>query len=230
MMKRIEYKSGDVIGECVFIEDVNNSYPRKAKFKCLRCGRLFTTQINSVKNFNTRSCGCLQKHMNGLVHSSHGYGNHPLYKKWYNIKSRCYNERDIGFLNYGGRGIRMSEEWVEDPGAFIRYIEGLPNAMMDGHTIDRINNDGNYERGNLRWVTMHVQNVNRGLNSRNTTGFTGVSRARSMFRSTIMVNGNRIRLGHFNSAAEAVEARNKYITENNLTEYPIQKTAHGKDM
>ena len=95
----------------------------------------------------------------------HGLKKHPLYSIWKGIKSRCYNPRTKAYKNYGGRGIKICDEWM-DPGEFIKYAEGLEGYAArgigaNGTTLDRINNDSGYEPGNIRWTDRKTQRANQ---------------------------------------------------------------------
>lgn len=81
----------------------------------------------------------------------------PEYRSWSHMKGRCYCESDPGYHNYGGRGIGMHEDWREDFQAFFDYIGPRPGP---GFSVDRIDNDGNYEPGNVRWATQKQQSRN----------------------------------------------------------------------
>lgn len=86
---------------------------------------------------------------------------HPLYKRWQGIKSRCYRRSSNSYSDYGGRGIKMHEPWIDDFEAFALWVElnlGLP---LKGQSLDRSDNDGDYEPGNLRWASKREQNLNR---------------------------------------------------------------------
>lgn len=83
------------------------------------------------------------------------------YTIWLNIKSRCFNKNDKGYKNYGGRGITLWDGWINDSVAFVEYIGKKPTLK---HSLDRTNNDGNYEPGNVRWAT-RVQQANNRRNS-----------------------------------------------------------------
>lgn len=142
-------------------------------------------------------------------------------KTYHNIKHRCYNDKCKTYKNYGGRGIKLYDKWIEDIDSFCDYIIGLDNYRKDGYSLDRINNNGDYEPGNLRWTDRHNQNCNRRLSKLNTSGYTGIywHKTRQKWRSTIKINNKRYYLGQFTDKLKAIEIRNQYIIENNLKEY-----------
>ena len=92
---------------------------------------------------------------------SHNRSNTRLYKVWTAIKQRCYNLNDKNFKSYGGRGIAMNASWRNDFRAFADYIDNALGARPTGYSLDRINNNGNYEPGNLRWADRGTQTANR---------------------------------------------------------------------
>jgi len=81
-----------------------------------------------------------------------------LYKVWKDMKARCYRKRHIGYANYGGRGINICAEWLNDFVAFYNWA--LANDYEDGLSIDRHDNDGDYTPDNCRWATRQMQNNN----------------------------------------------------------------------
>jgi hypothetical protein len=94
-----------------------------------------------------------------IMNEKHGLRNHPLYVVWKDIKTRCYNPNNIAYKNYGGRGIKVSEEWLNNPERFIK--EAIEDGWVLGLEIDRIDNNGNYERKNCHWVTRKRNTRNR---------------------------------------------------------------------
>lgn len=86
-----------------------------------------------------------------------GNETHPLYNIWRQMKQRCYNPRADWFHRYGGRGITVCDEWRGDFQAFANYITSTLGPRPVGTTLDRIDNDGNYEPGNVRWATAKEQ-------------------------------------------------------------------------
>lgn len=93
--------------------------------------------------------------------TKHGYSKTAIYVTWKDVKKRCKNPKCPSYRNYGGRGIKICDEWENDFLAFYKYVSALPHYGEDGYSLDRINNDGNYEPNNLRWATKTEQSRNR---------------------------------------------------------------------
>lgn len=147
----------------------------------------------------------------------HGMKYHKFYSTWDSMMQRCNNPKSINYKNYGGRGIKVSEEF-KDCKVFIAYLESLPDYFK-GKTMDRIHNEGNYERGNIKWSTLVEQNLNKRIKSDNTSGYTGIAKAVNSpkWRAYIYLNSKtQISIGIYNTIKEAVEARNNYIINNKL--------------
>ena len=96
------------------------------------------------------------------VHRTHNQRNTRLYRIYAGIKSRCYNPNEPHYKDYGGRGVGMCKEWLDDFVAF--YDWSVNNGYDEKLSIDRIDNDGNYEPSNCRWTTQKVQNNNKRTN------------------------------------------------------------------
>jgi hypothetical protein len=86
---------------------------------------------------------------------------HPLYSTWTTIKQRCFNPRCKDYLYYGARGITLFPPWIHDFLSFEAWMTEHVGPRPKGHTLDRIDNDGDYEPGNLRWADQSTQNFNR---------------------------------------------------------------------
>lgn len=122
------------------------------------CGVEKVVSTNSLRCRRVRSCGHLRGVANRRRLTTHGGRHTPEYKAWCDLKARCENPNTPNFNNYGGRGIRVCEEWRGSFAAFLADVGPRPSPK---HSIDRKDNDGNYEPGNVRWVTTLAQNRNR---------------------------------------------------------------------
>lgn len=127
------------------------------------CGNVTTARSYNLLKGKTRSCGCLR----GLNRKTHGMSRTRLYGVWVNMKTRCHNPNSKAYPNYGGRGIRVCDEWAE-PSEFIRWAEA--NGYRDNLTLDRIDNDGDYCPSNCRWVSLKTQQNNTSRNRLFTMG------------------------------------------------------------
>ena len=129
----------------------------------------------------------------------HGLCSYKLNMAWRNMKYRCYNENGKYYKYYGGRGITVCGEWL-NLNTFIEWC--LANGWKEGLFIDRINNDGNYEPDNCRFVTAQTNSCNqRLLSAANTSGYRGVSwsKANKKWHSLIRFNSKKKHLGYFDS-------------------------------
>lgn len=129
---------------------------RRVVWQCrCDCGNLTKATTADLRQGKRVSCGCVQ-----ITH--HGSST-PLYRTWRGIKDRCLNPNSTGYKWYGGRGITVCDEWANDFGAFRAWA--LANGYSEELSIDRINNDGNYEPGNCQWLTI-AENVSKAQKGR----------------------------------------------------------------
>ena len=152
----------------------------------------------------------------------HGLSDHELYSKWQQMVYRCNNTKHEMYRYYGGSNIKVCNEWLKSPKLYIDHIMSLEGYGMCGYSIDRVDNDRGYKPGNLRWTDRHTQTANRRKQKRNKTGFIGVEFHKKKFRFTIIKNGEKIRRYGFATPEEAAKARDQFIIENGLYEYPLQ--------
>ena len=123
------------------------------------CGGFKTVSVSDLLNGNTQSCGCFKAESARERFTKHGLRYTRLYRIWIGMKKRVLNPNAQYYSCYGGRGIGMCEEWMNDFEAFYEW--SLHNGYADHLSIDRINNDGDYEPSNCRWTTAQEQALNR---------------------------------------------------------------------
>jgi len=146
-------------GKLSVIKRVENNKHGKSQWLCkCECGGTKIVSGRGLNSGDTRSCGCLRRN-SGF---KHGLRFTRQYRILQNMKSRCYNPKATKYINYGGRGIKICDEWLdEEKGIENFYNWSIENGYSDDLSIDRIDNDGDYEPDNCRWVTYKEQNLNK---------------------------------------------------------------------
>lgn len=175
--EKIRIKRGDVFGKLTVLEYAHTKNNEKY-YKCVcSCGNCCIKRKKYLLYAPTCSCGCLKLESlrkNQLKNcKKHGLSKTKLYRRWCNIKNRCYDTKNIEYFSYGGRGISMCDEWKNNFKSFYDWsvLNGWDeNCSRKLCSIDRINPNGNYEPSNCRWTTMKVQNNNRRNNHLITIG------------------------------------------------------------
>lgn len=127
------------------------------------CGNIKDVPGSELVRGASKSCGCYKSEKAAAAHWKHGGKGTRLYKVWLSMHNRCRNQNSRTYKYYGGRGITVCEEWHDfNNFAAWAYENGYdPDAKRGVCTIDRINNNGNYEPSNCRWVSMSVQRINQ---------------------------------------------------------------------
>lgn len=166
-MSELKNRIGEKHGRLAVIkraEDFVCSSGRKVvmwECKC-ECGNICNVAATSLQRGATKSCGCLNlekiKDCN-IKYRKYKYKDIDLYERWHNIKKRCYGKNEPAYKNYGARGIKMCDEWLHNFEFFQNWA--LQNGYKKELTIDRIDNDGNYEPNNCRWATNEIQQNNK---------------------------------------------------------------------
>ena len=148
--------TGQKFGQWIVLRRAPNRMPRITMWICqCDCGTRKTVAGQMLRAGRSKRC---RKCVNLKGSHRPNTVNHlPEYKAWENMKKRCYNAKDDSFKNYGGRGIKVYDEWRFNFQSFFKYVGIRPENL----TLDRIDTDGNYEPGNVRWATRREQIANR---------------------------------------------------------------------
>lgn len=146
-------------------DDTTTSLCKKYYCKC-DCGKIKSINMSQVINGIIKSCGCLQKEKTKKIKPNlkHGKSQTRIYKIWKAMKDRCYNENNVQYYLWGGKGIKVCDEWLNDFMNFYNW--SMKNGYADNLSIDRIDGDKNYSPLNCRWSTKKQQarNINTNIN------------------------------------------------------------------
>ena len=188
-MVKLDIKVGQQFGRLTIVKEVERKGNfRYFECKC-ECGTVRDFKIYRLTNATTVSCGCYAKELakvmgkdvyernlkshdfqkNNKPHNFVDGDNSKAYKTethyiarlWQGIKQRCYNPNEYGYKWYGARGIQMYNPWINDRQLFKKWILENLGERPEGYSIDRIDVDGNYEPGNIRWADKNTQSKNK---------------------------------------------------------------------
>jgi hypothetical protein len=169
-MKRLEIEMGNKFGDLIITKEVEPIYNNKKEMirmvECeCSCGNKTIVRLGNLRFGTVKSCGCLQQRRSSetmskilLKHGRNKRGKKmPEYISWQAMKRRCYNEKNDNYRYYGGRGIKVCDNWIN---SFTNFFEDM-GERPKGYTLDRIDPYGNYEPSNCRWATYKQQSNNQ---------------------------------------------------------------------
>lgn len=159
----MDIPAGTRFGRWQTVQDFNESITSATRLLCrCECGTEKAVRYANIRTGATQSCGCLKSEVTTARNTTHGTGYESYqYILWRRIKTKCLAPTSKDYQYYGGRGITMHTSWIHDFPAFAAYIDGALGPRPDGGSLDRVDNEGNYEPGNLRWATRSEQALNR---------------------------------------------------------------------
>ncbi len=188
------------------------------KAKCPYCVRVKELSLGQIKH--DKSCGCMRYKLSGKSNTKHGDSGTRLHSIWNDMRRRC-KDTPSGikkFPYHAGKGIKVTPEWL-DYSVFKAWA--YSNGYEDSLSIDRRSGDDNYTPTNCRWVDDFTQAQNQTISILNTSGYEGVDARGNGYTARITHLKNRVYLGKFDTAEDAVIARNNYVIKNR-TNHKIQ--------
>lgn len=147
-------KAGDKFNKLTAVEfsHRDKNYKQYWLFLC-ECGNKKVINVNNVKRGLTKACGCMEHKGNRFIHGMKGT---KIYRCWENMKKRCLNKNSPDYHNYGGRGITICKKWMD----FKNFFADMKFSPTN-KSLDRIDNNGNYELNNCKWSTQKEQCNNK---------------------------------------------------------------------
>lgn len=154
--------TGQKFGRLTALDHTRLDGRKEIYWRCTcECGGSKYVMSQNLRTGKIQSCGCLLRETTGKRRRTHGQSRSvpggkasPEYRAWTAMRERCNYPKAVGYKNYGGRGITVCAEWQEDFQAFFDHIGPRPSPK---HSVDRVDNEGHYEPGNVRWATRAEQ-------------------------------------------------------------------------
>lgn len=204
--------SGEKYNQLILIKNTGKKKISCYVWLCLcDCGKYKEIVGYKVKNGDTKSCGCA-KIKAGKNRATHGMYKSREYHIWQKIKKRCYVKNEINYGRYGGRGIKVCKRWLN---SFENFLKDMGPMPSDLHSIERIDNDGDYDPSNCMWQTAQKQARNRRVRFDNKFGITGISYDKKKHKYAAQIDG--LILNYYTDFFEACCVRKS--AENKIWKY-----------
>jgi len=210
--KALKDLTNKVFSDLQVVGPSNKRGPRGESFWWCQCACGELTNVNSrrLESGKTKSCGCRLKEIRRRFSQErkkyNGTFDTRTYRSWHRMKKRCFDKKDKDYPKYGGKGITVCARWIE----YENFVEDM-GFRPQGKTLDRINNDGNYDPVNCRWATARQQVLNRPYGK----GYQ--KKLNGNFEVCIKNFGKHRWIGSYHTAEEAyeayLEAKSKYHKE-----------------
>lgn len=167
------------------------------------CGTIAIIRGNSLRTGTSKSCGCLQRDIVSKIATKHGMHNSREMNSWKSMIQRCTNPNCTTYEDYGGRGISICKRWKK----FENFYEDMGERPLY-HSLERIDNNGDYGPDNCKWATQSEQSRNQRIRTSNTSGITGINwdKVRKKWQSRFFINNTSVYLGRFESMEDAIKA------------------------
>lgn len=237
MTKKLEL-AGKVFGRLTVIKEDGRTKAGKTKWLCqCVCGKLTTTIGSGLLNGNTTSCGCYKSEVISNQFKTHGMSKTKEYSSWFDMKRRCLDPNNEHYDDYAGRGITVHSDFVE---SFDKWYAEIGVKQNDGfkYSVGRIDNNGDYTYGNIRWELDTTQARNHSRQRNNTSGITGVgfiAKDKTWVSRWVELDGTRkikcfsiSKYGHEVAKQMAINFRNETIARLN-SEGAGYAASHGVD-
>lgn len=208
---------GEVYGRLIITADAENQNGHRRVIVNCECGVVKEIFLTVLRCGDAISCGCYHKEGS----STHGETRTPLYAAWSAMKDRCSNSNHQFWMEYGGRGITVCNDWLE---SYISFRDWANQAgYKKGLTLDREDNMANYSPDNCQWVNRVAQQRNRRSVKGSSSQYVGVSfvNRHKKWIASVKHDGKSVNLGLKTSELEAAITRDQYIIDNNLTNFTM---------
>lgn len=193
--------TGQRFGRLIVVERDYSHCGNQTYWRCLcDCGNYTVCRGTHLISGGIRSCGCFALDLR----TNHGWCGSPEYRTYYNILKRCYDQNDNRFSDYGGRGIKVCDRWLD---GFENFIADMGQRPGKEFSIDRIDVNGDYTPDNCKWSNRIQQARNTRVRKDSKTGVRGVTVKGNRFHAQLYCNGENHDLGWYGTIQEAVAAR-----------------------